>query len=516
MPSKKEKLPLSVTHPELAKEADGWDPSLITFGVNKNLPWICSADETHSWEASPNKRTSGRGCPYCSGNRVISGKTDLLTVYPELALEANGWDPSRFSTKSDKRVSWICSKNSLHIWEASIKHRTSGTGCPYCANRKIVPGMNDLATEFPELALQASGFDPTRYSRGSSKRVQWICPKDNSHIWFATIAARTAGGGCPYCSHRKVFSGQNDLATKHPEIAAEAYNWDPTQFRSFSGVLQTWKCKVSADHIWKDTPGNRVNGRGCPYCSGHQVLVGFNDLETTHPEIAELANGWDPSLYSRGSNKRLNWKCKKNPKHLWRAQLNSLAGCPFCSNRKILVGENDLKTTHPQIASEAFEWDPTTVTAGSMAKKKWKCSNNPEHIWSASTNNRARISGCPNCANSGYDQTTPGYLYFLSHPEWLMYQIGISNSPEQRIFKHQKKGWELIEVRGPIDGNLAVEWETAILRMLKAKGADLSNEKIAGKFDGYSEAWSKSTFESKSIKELMRLTEEFESDGKTR
>jgi hypothetical protein len=46
--------------------------------------------------------------------------------------------------------------------------------------------------------------------------------------------------------------------------------------------------------------------------------------------------------------------------------------------------------------------------------------------------------------------------------------------------------------------------------MLKAKGADLSNEKIAGKFDGYSEAWSKSTFEVKSIKELMRLTEKYE------
>jgi len=27
VPTKKEKLPLSVTHPELAKEADGWDPS---------------------------------------------------------------------------------------------------------------------------------------------------------------------------------------------------------------------------------------------------------------------------------------------------------------------------------------------------------------------------------------------------------------------------------------------------------------------------------------------------------
>ena len=91
-----------------------------------------------------------------------------------------------------------------------------------------------------------------------------------------------------------------------------------------------------------------------------------------------------------------------------------------------------------------------------------------------------------------------------------MLQIGITNVPESRLGSHRKLGWEVLELRGPMDGHLTQQWETAILRMLKAKGADLSNDKIAGKFDGYSEAWSKSTFEVKSIKELMRLTEEFE------
>ena len=91
-----------------------------------------------------------------------------------------------------------------------------------------------------------------------------------------------------------------------------------------------------------------------------------------------------------------------------------------------------------------------------------------------------------------------------------MFQIGITNFPEQRIATHQKNGWEVEELRGPMDGHLTQQWETAILRMLKAKGADLSNSKIAGKFDGYSEAWSKPTFPVESIRELMRLTEEFE------
>jgi hypothetical protein len=72
-----------------------------------------------------------------------------------------------------------------------------------------------------------------------------------------------------------------------------------------------------------------------------------------------------------------------------------------------------------------------------------------------------------------------------------------------------KMGLEMVPP-GPMDGHLTQNWETAILRMLKTGGADLFNPDIAGKFDGYSEAWIKSTFEIKSIKELMRLAEEFE------
>lgn len=51
-----------------------------------------------------------------------------------------------------------------------------------------------------------------------------------------------------------------------------------------------------------------------------------------------------------------------------------------------------------------------------------------------------------------------------------------------------------------MEGYLTQQWETVILRMLKAKCADLSNQKIVGKFDDYSEAWSQSTLPVKSIK----------------
>ena len=101
---------------------------------------------------------------------------------------------------------------------------------------------------------------------------------------------------------------------------------------------------------------------------------------------------------------------------------------------------------------------------------------------------------------------------FIDKSVWEMFQIGITNHPKVRLKTHKILGWQLLELRGPMDGHLTQQWETAILRMLKAKGADLSNKEIAGKFDGYSEAWSKSTFPVKSIKDLMQMTEEFEEE----
>jgi len=176
-----------------------------------------------------------------------------------------------------------------------------------------------------------------------------------------------------------------------------------------------------------------------------------------------------------------------------------------------LVGFNDLATRYPDIAAEADGWDATTVITG-HSKRAWKCSIG--HKWNAEILSRTSTgTGCPSCAKYGFSPDLDGYLYFLEHTKWEMLQIGITNNLDDRLQDHRKLGWDVIEVRGPIDGLLAQKLETAILRMLKANGADLANGKIAGNFDGYSEAWSKSKFIAKSIGELIKLTDEFENQN---
>ena len=323
MPTKKEKQPLSVTHPELANEADGWDPSNFTSGSGKKLLWKCSFG--HNWESSVANRTKGSGCGVCANHIIVPGINDLATLYPELAAQADGWDPKTVGAGSHKRLRWKC--KSGHTWETNPKHRVNGTGCPVCDGQKIVMGINDLLTTDPEIAAQAYGWDPSKILARHHQKYSWKC--SFGHIWEATITARKTGRGCHVCTGKQISIPHNSLPVEYPEIAKQAYGWDPETVMAKSGKRKEWKCSVG--HIWISTVSNRTKGAGCPYCSNQKVLKGFNDLQTTHPELAKEADGWDPGTKIAGSNKKFPWICSK--KHRWNAVLASRAfaavGCPY-------------------------------------------------------------------------------------------------------------------------------------------------------------------------------------------
>ena len=159
---------LADTHPDLAAQANGWDPKMVIAGSHKKLEWVCGSG--HNWTTSPSKRSArSQGCPYCSGNLVIVGETDLATTHPLIAAQADGWDPTVIKAGSHKKLGWngLCG----HKWTADVASRAfNGNGCPYCANLRILIGFNDLATTHPEIATQAYGWDPTTLSINSNKK----------------------------------------------------------------------------------------------------------------------------------------------------------------------------------------------------------------------------------------------------------------------------------------------------------------------------------------------------------
>jgi uncharacterized Zn-finger protein len=495
--------PLSDLYPEFAAEADGWDPTTVSYGSEKKLPWKCAFG--HQWIASPNKRTSNNSkCPYCSGLLIRPGFDDLVTTNPELAAEADGWDPTTLRPGSEKKVGWKCKLG--HCWSASVVSRAKKkqSGCPYCANRVLLSGFNDVATTNPELAAEADGWDPSEVITGGRAKKDWKCSA--GHTWAATISNRThSKTGCPVCTNQRVSVGDNDFATRFPELAAEADGWDPSTVVFGSNLIRRWKCAIG--HSWDARTSHRVEGSQCPYCTNTFVLAGFNDLATLFPNIAAQANGWDPTTVLAKTEKRMQWMCLLG--HTWKVSAASrtrppFTGCPTCSNHKLLAGFNDLATTNPDVAAQADGWDPTTVFAGSANKRKWICEQGHKWTTSVATRTSTRKKGCPSCASSGFDPNKDAWLYFLRHELWGLLQIGITNVPDARLGYHKSIGWEILEIRGPMPGDITKQWEQDILRALKHRRVKLSPNQIA-QFSGYTEAWIQEDFPAKSLTELMNL-----------
>lgn len=133
-----------------------------------------------------------------------------------------------------------------------------------------------LAAERPELIQQWSPenlFSADEISACSHKKAIWIC--DKGHRWEAIVKNRVlTGSNCPYCAHRKLLKGFNDLEAVSPRIA---YEWsdknlplNPSDVMAFSNKKAWWKCKKG--HEWYALISSRSGGHGCPYCCKNKSL----------------------------------------------------------------------------------------------------------------------------------------------------------------------------------------------------------------------------------------------------
>lgn len=318
---------------------------------------------------------------------------------------------------SNKKLWWQCTKFNDHVWDDSPYSRTSlGRGCLICSNKRILSGFNDLATKNPELAKQwhaskNGDLTPADVFPSSNKTFWWKCLKNELHEWEQSPNNQGKSKvGCPICSNHKVLPGENDLATKFPQVIAK---WDWVKNVSFTPSSITpgsprnafWLCDLG--HSFSSPIVNVTQGAGCPYCSSKALLEGFNDLATTHPELLRFFspnNSIRPNQIMAGSDVSLEWVCESG--HTWWAQVKNIKNgrrCPVCASKKLLPGFNDLATKYPLIAEQ---WHPnkngdikaTEVIGGGSRDAWWRCGFG--HEWRSTIANRVFFnSGCPVCQN---------------------------------------------------------------------------------------------------------------------
>ena len=418
---------LQTTYPDIASE---WHPTKngdlkptdVSIGSNKKVWWLGKCG--HEWCANIHPRKKGVGCPKC--------KLELHTSFSEQAIYyyANKYYPD--SINGDKSA--IGMELDIYIPSKSVAIEYDGQAY-HSPNRKTDVKKNQICKESGILLIRIQETNDYLYddcicitrnkNRSKSeltsviKQVFTLLGNDNADIDVVRDESEILS---LYMSIKE----RNGLSALYPDLAKE---WHPTKNglltpdKVISGSMQSVWWLGKCGHEWQSRVAHRSNGVGCPYCnnSGTHVLPGVNDLQTVCPDIAkewnykrnqDLKNGFGedistPDKVKCGSSQKVWWKGTCG--HEWDMPISDRtgkkhAGCPYCSNHRLLVGFNDLASMYPEVAKE---WHPTKngektpdkVLYGSGTKVWWlgECGHNwQDRIIDRTTGNM----GCPYCRPS--------------------------------------------------------------------------------------------------------------------
>ena len=402
--------------------------------------------------------------------RLTPGVNDLTTTHPDLAAE---WHPtknfpftaSQFTAKSGKKVWWLGKCG--HEWETAICLRTAGTGCPYCAGKKVLLGFNDLATTHPALAAQ---WHPTKNGQktpqtvvaGSNKKAWWQCEK--GHEWQAVIYGRANKNvGCPDCSSemRSSFPEQAILYYMRKMTPAESRNTE------FGKEIDVWLPDLRAG-IEYNGPWHKTREQ-----KDEKKVAFFADLGIRIITIKEGAeNRIDGDvieyIYSYYDKETLNWAISvlferlnlPNP-HIDAFSDASEIYDQYVQSEK----KNSLAEKHPELVTEwhpvkNLSLTPNLVPSCSNKKVWWlgKCG----HEWQMSPNDRGRGRNCPYCCNNrlltGFNDLETCFPSVAA--EWHPTKNG-SLKPCDVMKASDKKVWWL--------GKCGHEWEASVGNRTKRK-----------------------------------------------
>ena len=309
-------------------------------------------------------------------------------------------DPSKITLGSGKKVWWKCKKG--HEWQATIANRNYGTGCPYCANRKVLGGYNDLSTLNPLISNEwnydkNNGLMPFDVTPNSNKRVWWKCQK--GHEWQSTVYNRNYGYGCPVCnSERHTSLPEFALIFYLEKFGLKVYHSHKIKGYELDIYIPSMKIAVEYDgYFWhknkvkKDLEKNAKCKRDG--IKLFRIRAGLPPLKDSSIDYVIQENQKDLSIALEKilreiTNSNLDVNLKRDA-----IQIENL--------REYTEKANSLLYSNPSLA---IEWNykkngnlkPEHFPIVSGKKVWWKCEN--EHEWQATIASRNSGIGCPYCS----------------------------------------------------------------------------------------------------------------------
>ena len=213
-----------------------------------------------------------------------------------------------------KRVAAHCNIHN-YDWRVYPETLYEGRGCPRCSADILSKNSMNTQEQFLESLYSKNSYFVDgalsligKYA-GMNKPVLCHC-NIHDYDWSPLASSLYDGHGCPKCG---LESRLNKRTMTHDGYVQrmQQNNNDIIVVGKFIKTSEDIEVKCKNGHTWSANAGNLLYSHtGCPYCRGLKVWHGFNDLWTTHPDIAKLLkNPENGYKYTYGSNVELEFIC---------------------------------------------------------------------------------------------------------------------------------------------------------------------------------------------------------------
>jgi len=143
----------------------------------------------------------------------LPGYNSLAALYPEVARL---WSLNNERTTDEVlpsltlRVQWCCPECGGEYSESIADMVNGNADCPYCNDRKVLPGYNSFAVKHPDLMVEWDAVnnyvlaDPDLIGDSCNISVWWTCTQDPNHEFLMSPSRRLefqkrSRVACPEC-----------------------------------------------------------------------------------------------------------------------------------------------------------------------------------------------------------------------------------------------------------------------------------------------------------------------------
>ncbi len=264
----------------------------------------------------------------------LSNKEDVIQQFKNVHGDRYDYSLVEY-INSAKKVAIICPEHGE--FEQTPNSHLNGRGCSKCAYIRKFDTQEKIIEEFKNAHGNKYDYSLVKYTSGK-KYVKIICPEHGVFEQFADN--HKIGSGCQKCSYDKKRFTKEHVTKQFREVHGDKYDYSLVEYINDNTKI---KINCSKHGIFKQTPQNHKNGRGCLGC--HKT-----DLETFIKESNFIHNkfyNYDKVVYNIAAEKvtivcPIHGDFEQSP-----ASHKIGQGCPTCSNEnRKLTTENFIEKSN--------------------------------------------------------------------------------------------------------------------------------------------------------------------------